>query len=406
MPSPLQVIIIVAIIAAVFAVIFTIYFWERKKRLKTLIADLNAHGGDNVWSFSAKGRKVRLYYYTGSRSSPQFVSLSVPVSFQGQCLIRKEGIPDKASKAIQLNKEFSIGDPEIDEKIYFECEDEFFLRRFSQTPEFKIIITAALRDFSYLKIEDRVCWLKKNGDVASFKPDQIIKAAESLVAFTQLIHADSEETLTPETERFEKKFQNWGLFWIGFMILGVIYIISLDLYPLVYPFHFYMDCLKLSAVIFAVVILIWLMQFSGHSTSAKKFFVVLFLGGLSVFASCCEIVSVLNTVLDESRSVSFETKLDHKSTYSGRYGTKYNLVLNPVKPNQENNSFLVSKEYYEGVSVGARCAEEIKSGFFHYAWVVGVGCEKGVIAKGVNVERPSKIMKIDMQKYENWENLK
>ena len=354
---------------------FSLLEWLKNRKIRAIIKELGANGSDGLWHFIVKGRHVRLFYADSRNPS---VSLSVIGNFKCQCVIRKELVIDKATKAIGLNKESSVTDPEIDSKVYFECEDDDFILRLTQNPNIKTPILGALQHFSYIKIEKGGCIVQKTAHLSSFKAEQIRKAGESLVEFVKYIpDADSVETLTPKTQEFESKLKIWGGYTFGLAATAflAIFLDRSHFYPPVYPMVVVKKSILISTIFLTVLLIFMLKNFGGRSTSAKRISLMMIFAGVSISVCVWAVIRILNGVLDKSIVVTHETSVLSKNIYTGKYDTKYYLVLDPWEKGQSADDFQVSQSDYNAIPEAAACKVKTRSGYWGYEWISERRCE-------------------------------
>jgi len=358
-------------------------------------------GGKINWKgeavFPYKGKDIYLRYIPGTRYTSPTFKIYLFGLFGGQMLIRRKKFNDKLYQQIGLNRELRVSDGQLDERFYFECDDQGFLDRLLISPNAKSDIVDILGSYSDIEITPGKCLLTKSSvsytsiltkenlmlakekltelrklsgpNASMFSKENLIISAEELLEFSSLIPGFGAEH--PGFIGF--KIKQVVLYFLGGVIIlagGVSYFWSLT-YPVVDALRLWKWSSGCSVPIALIVSVVAFLMIKGFSTSSKSFmfFITTFcIGSLLIgrFGT-----AVYNGKYDISPVEKFDSTVISKYLTYGKNTTYYHVVLEPWRVGMRNWAVTVSENSYNTISPGITQYEILtRAGRLGFEWII------------------------------------
>ncbi|MEI7998628.1 MAG: hypothetical protein WCH62_03890 [Candidatus Omnitrophota bacterium] len=326
--------------------------------------------GEGVFPF--QGKNISLKYTPGSRNSSPSLKLIIDGTFGANLLIRKETSLDKFYKRISLNRELQISDRDVNDKLYFECDDQEFLNYLFLNPNTKSEVFDILKDYSDIEISKNKCLFKKHPspNISEITKEHVLLSAKELFDFSLLIPNSGGSH--PELATF--KIKSIILYSLGTITLatGIISMIWANIsYCVVDPIRLWVWASNYSVSFALVLVSGAFFSIKGFSTSSKifsYFFITLCLG-----APLCGRygIAVYNGFYDRSPVEEFEQVVINKYITHHKSSTYYHVVVSPWRQKMKDWSFTTNSLEYDNIQLGdTQYTISTSAGRLGFEWVL------------------------------------
>lgn len=341
--------------------------------LKRLAAGLNGRILRNgKWVFSRRGQDVFAQYTPAGKNTPPQLRLYTKGSFGAQLLIRPETGLDKFFKGAGLNRELEVADREMNDRLYFECDDQEFLNHFLMQNDIKSQVFKLLGRYSDIEITPQSCLLKRNPSpgIEAISQNDMEQMADDLLDVAAQIPAYGGSH--PELVLFKIKGVVLKAVGVLTLIAGIVFLVWSAQYPLVNGARIwnYTFCYALP-VLAAVVALVYI-SIRGFSTSSKVFVLFLWTFGLGVVLISRFGTAVYNGFYDQSSTQAYDREVVEKYTTYHKGSTYYHVIIAPWRSDQPNWSFQVQSDEYDRISPSTtKYRVFTHQGCLNFEWVAG-----------------------------------
>lgn len=350
-----------------------IVFAKRSNSLKPLIIqnqgsiNINGEGILNV-----EGREVFVKYTPGSSNrSPEF-KMYANGEFGTDLLIRYETSGDKFYKSVGLNREVQVPDREVNDQLYFECDDQDFVNRLFLNSKTKVDVFDLLKNYTDIEITTKRCLLKKYPapPLSSITQEVLMASAKEVLDLASLIPNKAGEH--PEIITFKLRRAIVQVLGTIILVMGIFFWIWANVQFRVVDAMALWICstnftiplaLAVSALVFFII--------KGFSTSSHvlTYFVITFSIGIILTGRYG--AAVYNGIYDKERPSVFNQPVVDKYTTTHKSSTTYHVVVEKWRENMSNWHFTVSSSLYYQIHVHSTKYQIMtKPGRLGYEWVV------------------------------------
>ncbi len=367
------------IFAMLAFVLVRLAFFNPLKKLAVALGGKLTRKGEIC--FPLEGRDIFVKYTPGSKNrSPEF-NVYVQGTYGAQLLIRYETSLDRFYKQVGLNVEPQVSDRDVNDKLYFECDDQAFINRLFLRPEVKQQTFDLLSKYSDIEITIKTCLLKKypSADISNISTADVTNSAKELLDFAASVPPVGDSH--PELLIFKIKRGVLNLLGTLMLAAGLIsWIWGGAAFHVVESMRLWTwssnYSIPMALAIFGIVF--WLIK--GFSTSSKVF--IYFLITFSIGTVLCGRygAAIFNGVYDTSVFQTFDQPVIEKYITTHKSSTYYHVVVQGWRPGMSNWSFTVSSNAYNSITLGrSRYRITTRSGCLKYEWVIS---EKRIEDKG------------------------
>ena len=353
----------------------------------TLIASI-------VWSYRQqaifwKGEPESLgeikYWYkneTKNKKKNLYIGLNCATAFQ--CQFRLERWMDRFFKRIGLSKEHQTGNPDFDRKIYLLCDNSTAQEFISSHPIIaeQVVRMVDVQDYGFLLQEITVykgrIWAvyqdqgKQGEQQTSLFVAHVVKMLQELGRpFDALPLGDSRQWVDPFLLRaLVLSAVSSGLFMNAVLIFLRIQWTTFG--DVLDPGLFWRDVLVVSAVIFAVLLMIAI-YFVGRTSRAHYVLLeLLLLGSLGTIGAVYGELYDYNIEMDTAAAKSYESTVLSKRISRGRRSTHYYMTLQRWPSMARNEEVSIGSSMYQGIQVGDSMIVTEHPGRLGYRWLGNV----------------------------------
>jgi hypothetical protein len=332
------------------------------------------------FKFTINGRDVLVQRIAGGKGKLPKLAVTIPGPFGGRLHIRYENAFDRFFKKIGLDVEPQIPNRDLNDRLYFECDDQEFVNRVFSSGDFKFKILDLLAQGYTVSIQPQKCVFRRNLIDGRFDEKECEELARMFVAMTMSLPTTSETNGAPIRFQIIKTL----LLTMGYATLaagGVVFCFSLtygmlENARLTYPVVESAQCWGYASQYFVPAILIAVIMgfgaIRGFATSSRIYinFVLSFCIGAVVLGYFG--TQYVNGKNDEATPTSFVQPVVHKYTTRGKSTTYYHLSLAPWRAGGSRFSFDVDYGTYEATISGkTRYTITTKPGALGLEWVTG-----------------------------------
>ncbi len=363
---PLFILITVILFGFIYA-LDTVY-----NPLKEAMAQLGGkinYKGEAV--FSLQGREICVKYYRGSRHSMPYIRMYVPGNFAGRLHIRYENSMDRFFKSIGLNRELQVSDRTTNSKLYFEGENQEFLKRLFTNPAAKEKVFELVTNSSSITITPSRCQVRMvcASKFTPMEKDLMVMAAKQLVSLAALIPSTTDSH--PDQAIFMIK--RLCLYMSGSIAL-VVGIFSLGkgimFYPIVDYGHLWIMSFACSVVIIVGVGAVVFLFIRGYSTSSKVFIYFLCTFSIGIILCARYGTAVMNGAQDISPVKQFDQVVMRKYMTTHKRSTTYHVDIKPWRSNRSAWSFTVNSNEYNSINPNQTVYRiSTRQGAYGWEWI-------------------------------------
>jgi hypothetical protein len=341
-----------------------------KKKMKLMGGSFNNKGEGLL---SVDGKAFKLQYTAASRNRRPELKLSVPGQFPAELTIRIETSQDRFYKQIGLNNEVQLADQQLNDKFYFECDVEEFLKLLFLNSDVKPLVLDIMSSFSSIEITKKGCTFKQYPSAAleSISHETILSYARKLISFVKYIPSSIS---TPHPELVS--FQQWRfiLYLLGGLasLSGFISFVWADTsFRIVDSLKFWNLTLTWALFIILPIGYFAFLRIKGFSTSARVliYFILSFSIGIVLLTRFGG--AVYNGKFDHSLVKKFNQVVINKYTTRHKSSTYYHVVVAPWHAGQKWWGFTVGSQTYSFIQPGVTHYEiATKEGLLGYEWII------------------------------------
>ncbi|NTV29345.1 MAG: hypothetical protein HGA80_04610 [Candidatus Omnitrophica bacterium] len=375
--------IIIVLCASVFLVMYYFYFLYLDVVMSRRMKDL---GGKTTkigqGLFYCKGQAVLVDYKLPDDSSAPELRLMVDTPIISKITIRKETAADVMAKGINLNNEWQMGDPELDKRLYFECDDQSFLRTWLQRVEVRTALASLMQSYSYIEIVDKHCSAIKKPCyfyLWGISSQNILDSSRRLLCLAEAIPRNMDEQCPVLTQTELGHRRRDFLLGIGsvlsfagvlLLIVGLRFFEPLSIGALVFSSLWF----SLPAVLIFMVYVV--KRQAGTSIALQSIcvvgavlvsgFILVGVGGLML----------LNGFMDKSKTEYHQAAIIRQSfTRPGKEDASYDVTVAGWGKECSDYTFSVPMDLYYRLSLGDICKIGVRKGVFGHEWVALHNCD-------------------------------
>lgn len=369
--DPLVILCFASIIVIAFIILIAVtYLDPMRKKIKELGGKITRRGAGVL---AVDGSALTLEYFSGSRDSSPWLKIAASGTFGSDLVIRQETSSDKFFKKIGLNREVQLSDQEIDEKLFFECDNPEFLKQLFLNADLKPLVLNILGHFSSIEITRNRCTFKRCPCEALNKisNEWVFAWARQLLAFVASV-----PRFVPGHHPEIASFKTWRvvLYAIGFVafIAGIVSFLWANIsFRVVDGARLWLLSIEANIVLSAGAFYYAFQKIKGFSRSARVLTHFLCTFGVGILLLGRYGVAVANGYFDETSARKFEQPLIGKYTTTHKSTTTYHAVVAPWHPEGRGWEFTVSPDAYGKIRVGRTYYGIVtKSGRYGFEWVV------------------------------------
>ena len=341
-----------------------------KKKMKDLGGEVNKQGNGLI---TVDGRLILVQYIPGSRNrSPEFI-ISITGSFGAELTIRQETSQDRFYKSIGLNREPQIMDKQLNDRFYFECDVEEFVKQLFLSPDVKTLVFAVSDRFSSIVITKKACLFKQypSPELDQLSPESITEAARQLIQLSKSI-PQSISNPHPELMSFKRwRFVAYLMGGLAALTGFVSFVWASGSFRIVDNFAFWNTTLSYAVVFILIISSFIYVKIRGFSTSSRVliYFLAMFIVGSIL--SFRYAGAILNGIKDRSAVKTHDQQVIEKYITTHKSSKTYHVVVDAWRAGRKPWSFTVSHRLYENTTEGSSLYRiETRSGYWGYEWVL------------------------------------